>query len=293
MAETIAPTHVFFAGGSWGCAFYIGVYKALQEKYGLNVLSKWKFAGNSAGAFIATFAVLGFDWTNVESLYLDCLNQASEHGVFGKASIYHNLIMDKIFKADAVTKLNNKLFIGVTHFIDEYELISQWTNNDEVRDCIHASMHIPYYCTHINKIQTKKGYSRCIDGSLGKEFHRFNKTTLVVTATDNSGDISSEPPLMFLKDCYEPNLEKYYKMRDNGYYVMNKWNGKYKCDEYNNYTKRKYVEINMKKIVAFCLWVARILEEIQIKRIVFIAVCILFCKKYGKLGCMVKCIVDS
>eukprot|EP01084_Bolivina_argentea_P121051 214584_1 len=292
MSETIPPpTHIFFAGASWGCGFYIGAYKALQEKYGLETLSKCKYSGNSAGALIALLGAVGLDWKVAEKVYLTCLNQAVEHGVFQKMSIYHDIAMDEVLKkSDEMYKeLNNKLFVGVTHFIDSYELISKWNNNKELRDCLHASMHIPYYCTHINKIGTKKGNKICIDGSFSTMFHRFDKTTLVMTAMSHKGDISSDPELTFFKDCYSPDLENYYKMRDNGYHAMNKWNGRYKWNEYSIYTKSKYrlkkkrlININMKKIIVFCFWIARMLEEIKIKRILCFVICIFLYKKVFK-----------
>ena len=171
---------------------------------------------------------------------------------------------------------SDRLFIGVTTFIDEYRIMSHWNSNEELRNCIHASMHIPYYCTHIEKTRVNHESRRAIDGGFGKTYQRFNEKTLVVTALSDDGDIVSNPPLHFLKDCYKPNLQRYYKMRNNGYSAMMQWNGKYKTNKY------KQPPFMLKKLVVFIFWIARIMEEIQIKRLFFILTPLALYRQYRK-----------
>ena len=283
------PSHVFFSGAAWGCGFYVGVYRALQELYGLNALQNVKFGGNSTGAMIALSCALGIGWEESEKILLSLITDGVENGVLQKLSIYEDRAMDTVFinDRDLYKKVNDRLFIGVTTWFDKYELISKWNNNKELRDCLHCSMHIPYYCTYLEKIRCNDGeYRRGIDGGCGKQFHIFGKDTLVVITikdhlfNDQDGDIMSDTPWDF-KDCMKPDLERYYKMRDNGYKMMMNWNGKYKCNENNDDQRIKNNKTKvMRNIAVMICWMLRILEEIKIKRIVMLVLTILLYKRY-------------
>eukprot|EP01083_Nonionella_stella_P028745 79194_1 len=192
------PTHIFLPGNSWGCAFYIGVYRALQEMYGLRTLSKCKWAGNSSGSYVALCAAAGHDWTLVEKWYLNLVNKARRHGVFGKMSLHQNTALDDMMGTNSslYKKLNDRLFIGVTQFVAEYKIISRWSSNEEVRDCILASGFVPFYCTSMPKIKIDGEYRRTIDGMFSRGYHRFDDTTLVVTSFGKKGDISTDPAVM-------------------------------------------------------------------------------------------------
>ena len=286
------PSYIFFAGAAWGCGFYIGVYKALEEMYGLELLKKVKFAGNSAGGLFAACCAAQVGWQRAEKIYLSLAGNAIKKGVFQKMSIYHEGSMDNIFSDDKAIyeRVNGKLFIGISTWFDDYHIISSWQNNKELRDCLHASMHIPYYCTHTAKVRCVDGrLRRAIDGGCGKSFHRFGRDTLVVTVLNKQGDIISDPTLTMMGDCYEPDVAKYFKMRDNGYKAMKKWDGNYKWVEYDKYTQSKYTlrekrrMINIRNIVVFVLWCLRIAEEIKVKRILMFIVLAILYRKYRKL----------
>ena len=270
---------------------FMSIYKALQEMYGLELLKNVKFSGNSAGALFAACCAMGVGWKQAEKVYLEMADDGIKQGVFQQMSIYHNHAMDTVINNDmnAYKQLNNKLFVGLATWFDEYRLISSWDNNQELRDTLHASMHIPYYCTHIAKIRCNDGvYRRAIDGGAGKQFHRFGQDTLVITAMSTKGDIISDPSLTFMGDCYQPDLKKYDKMRDNGYKAMMEWDGKYKWIEYDNYTKSKYRlrkknrKLNVRNMIVFIFWCLRILEDIKIKRIMLVILVIILYRKYGK-----------
>ena len=279
-SEITVPSHIFFCGGAWGCSFHIGVYRALQEKYGLENLSKIKFAGNSAGALIALGCANGVTWKELEEIYLESMNNAKTNGVFGKMSIYHDNVINKVLtQQESYKKLNDKLIVGITTFLTKYTLISRWNNNDELRNCLHASMHVPYYCTFIEKYNNK----RAIDGGIIEDFYRFNESTLVISLLDKRGDIYPKPLLGIFKDCYSPDLNNYYRLRDNGTKMMNQWDGKFKSKESELDIKNQWkckLTVTIRTIAAMMMWIARIMEEIPLKRVVcLVAVIILYKKK--------------
>jgi len=286
------PSHIFFAGAVWGCGFHIGVYKALQEMYGLEALKKVKFAGNSSGAMMALGGAAGMNWQEIEKLFIAQILDGVNNGVVQKLSLYHDKCMDQVFDKDPnlYQKMSGKLVIGVTTWFNDYQLVSKWNSNDEIRNVLHASMHIPYYATKINKISLnnedgvnnghkEKPTIRAVDGGISKQFVRFNGTTLVVTAivedifNPEKGDICSDPVLTFM-DVMLPDLDKYYKMRENGYKMMMKWDGTYKN---KNITKsignplimmRRGSTMFLRKGNILYCWFLRMLEEIKLKRIV-------------------------
>ena len=114
------PSHIFFAGASWGCGFYIGVYKALQEKYGLDGLAKIAWSGNSAGALVALLGASGLDWCIAEKVYFDCMHEAAESGVFQKMSKYHDTALDVVFNE------NENLYKELN---DRIRSIVYWSHN--------------------------------------------------------------------------------------------------------------------------------------------------------------------
>ena len=128
---------------------------------------------------------------------------ANKYGVWGKVTGYHIQMLNKIIKnKDDYKKVNKRLYIGVTYFIDKYELISEWNNNQELKDTLHASFHIPFYCSYINKINDRIA----IDGAFSKTYHRFTEPTLVINPCADIGEITCNPPLS-LNDCYNQEMK--------------------------------------------------------------------------------------
>ena len=292
------PSNIFFAGAAWGAGFHIGVYKALQEMYGLEALTQVTFAGNSTGAMIALSAASAMGWQAAEKMLVSLIKDGVENGPFQKSSMYHDKAMDAVLlkDPDLYRALNNRLFIGVTTWFNDYQLISKWNNNDELRECMHASMHIPYYTTHLSEIKCNDGkYRRAIEGAFSKQFVRFDEDTLVITAVvedvfnPERGDICSEPVLSFL-DCLGPDLATYSKIRDNGYQMMMEWDGKYKVSQKSKSSVFEMMKVRfmreIKRLIVFCCWCLRMLEEIRVKRmLIFILLVMLY--RYRKYRSMI------
>ena len=98
MEKISCPKSIFFCGGSWGCLFYIGIYKAIIERWGKECLDKIKFGGNSSGAMVATLFALGIYIQQAEEIYKFLANKATNEGVFMKMSNYHIEALNKVFK---------------------------------------------------------------------------------------------------------------------------------------------------------------------------------------------------
>ena len=121
-----------------------------------------KFSGNVSGALFAAVLASGVGWQLAEKVYWEMANDAVQKGVIQKMSIYHEYAIEIVlgYEVNIYQKLNGKLFVGISTWFDECQLISSWDNNEELRDTLHASMHIPYYCTHIAKVKCNDGIFR-------------------------------------------------------------------------------------------------------------------------------------
>jgi len=131
----------------------------MLEKWDKNNMKKIIWSGNSAGALFALAIVLEIPIDLMEQMYNRMLKYARKYGIFGKMSIYHDIIIDEVFETqkfkDAYKECNNRLYIGVTCFPCKYKLISHWNSNLELRNTLHQSMHFPFWSNNISITQNR------------------------------------------------------------------------------------------------------------------------------------------
>jgi len=244
------PKSFLFSYGSWGCSYYVGVYKAMVNKWGYNKLNKCAYGGVSSGCIISLAICLGYPWEYLEKVYLELSDQAEKYGVMGKMSSYHTKAIDKLLKnKEDYLKVNNRLFLGVTYFYNKFRIISHWENNEELINTLHAAFHIPYYCTYTQKIKN----NIAIDGALSMPYFKIDKKTLIIGAMlkPEQGHIVCKPKLS-KKDVYKPSIYKYFIIRDRGYKDMLSWDGVYKTLEKS---KQNYIMLSF-------YWLLRYSEEV-------------------------------
>uniref|UniRef100_A0A6C0IVI5 PNPLA domain-containing protein n=1 Tax=viral metagenome TaxID=1070528 RepID=A0A6C0IVI5_9ZZZZ len=218
------PDSFFFCAGGWGASFYIGVVKAIYERWGKEYCSKCKYGGNSAGSIIALAMALNYDFNYIETLWLKIINKSQNDIFLRNVSGYQNEIIDGLLKKDDYLKLNGRLFIGVTNFKSKYTIISHWNNNNELKKTLFGSMYIPFYS---KKIKIKK--KPVLDGAFSRNYHKINDRTLIISVSKYAGGhILSEPNFTLKELSISPKLVDYYKYRDRGYNSLLNWNQKYK-----------------------------------------------------------------
>lgn len=182
ISDLACPDGFFLDGCAWGCWYYTGVLRGLLQRWGEQVYQK-KVGGSSAGALFALAMALCKSPEYLEHLYDRLAEQGTAYGVFGKMSIYHDSAMKFMLGDDpeAYKKVNGKLFVGLTAFPCRFVLKSQFCSNKDLTDSLHASMHIPWYCTHMQPVRvperrcSKSGekrilYNWYVDGGLSKNF---------------------------------------------------------------------------------------------------------------------------
>ena len=128
----------------------------------------------------------------MRELYDDLANCANRYGVFGKMSIYHEVVLVRWLPdgGDEYLQLNGRLFAGVTRPIAKFELISSWNSNAEVRDALHGSMHIPFYMSHVEPV----GSGWAIDGGFTCNSARIDERTVTIGVDRTTLDICPAVP---------------------------------------------------------------------------------------------------
>jgi hypothetical protein len=165
------PKRVFFAGAVWGCGYYIGVIKAFQLKYGVDVGKKTLVCGDSAGSMIGLGFALGLHWTTIERVWVELFEKGNTHGHYsGQCSTFHDEAFYGLVDAtsgsrdEAFKSVRNRLFIGITEFPSKRSQVGDYESLDELRLLIHSTLHVPFYCT---MIKNPSGFGISIDGGYG------------------------------------------------------------------------------------------------------------------------------
>ena len=138
---------------------------------------------------------------------------------------------------------------------------------------MHASMHIPFYMTHIEKV--KKCYA--IDGGFTKNISIIDDNTITISPTMRSAHIKPNN-FLSLKECFAPTnnnrLKEIFEL------------GKNDCNKYfsNNHSIKKYNPKKSKNIIKtlfkyfLCtnFWIFRFIEQYGFKNIIAIFIVVLY-----------------
>jgi len=258
------PSSFWFRGGSWGIIYYSGVYKAIKKKYTKKQLANVKWGGVSAGAIVSLFGALELEPRKCSALFDKLAVLASTHGSFGNLSIYHDMFLNDLLpdNGNEWKKLNNKIFIGITRFPFTQEIISTWRSNKELRDTLHASMHLPFYMSCKNKVNG----IIAIDGDIIPNNVKLDDNTIHVGMGNcKNYDISPSIPISW-RDCFAPPSKKEYSIIEKcGEEDADKW---FSTTFHNKRVimppKRSALTLFFQKpnyIICLFLWVLRYIEE--------------------------------
>lgn len=148
MIEAGPPPSIYYGGCAFGCAFYIGVHRAMRERWGRDYHKHMYITGDSSGSVMATCVALGFSDEDISRVYLKMSRTALQRGpAFNRAEAARVGMVEEVFERvpDAYALVRDRLSIGVTVYPFTHEWKTGWRNNEELLDTILASMHIPLY----------------------------------------------------------------------------------------------------------------------------------------------------
>jgi len=204
---------IYFGGGSWCSAFYIGIVKALEKQYGPELHQKFTFAGDSVGSFVALLCSLGYSSDEGAKIYIDLAKKARENGVWnGKMSIYHNDLLDLVINDKNIYKTleDRKFEVGVSTYWDKHKVYTKWRDNDHLRETIHASFHVPFYCSYQGPLDGNISY----DGGFSIDKDLLGKYDIVI-GRGSCYDIHIDIAMMDV--IYPPSYENIKKQIGYGY----------------------------------------------------------------------------
>ncbi len=235
------PKMIYLGGASWGCAYYIGCYKGILKRWGN--LKDIKIYGDSSGALVALTMALEMPIDKVIKIYKDLAVKAEKDGVIFKMTKYHNGSLDNILiNKDDYKKANKKLNIGITTYHRKHTRINEWNSNEDLRNDLHSSFHIPFYCRY----PAKRGNQYCLDGAFSVDLGDFPRNAILIGVEpkyDISGDLTTN-------DCLYPLVgEKFDKIIEKGYNdILN----------FKTYPKPKKTFYNLPLII---WWLIRLIEQ--------------------------------
>ena len=145
---------LYFGGCAFGAAFYVGVYKALWEKYGPDFARGLAVSGGSAGTIFAMGIALGKTPEYMDDLYRTVARNSHDSGPIYNpfshtgASVFMEQGLRYMVEGDplAYKKIEGLCFCGTTRYYDNHRWHMSWESNEDMIKCVQWSYHIPFYC---------------------------------------------------------------------------------------------------------------------------------------------------
>lgn len=244
------PPSIYFGGCANGLIFYIGIYKAMIEKWGIDFAKKTKIYGDSASVIMVLGITRQFTPEKLYNLYYNnSIN--SPIGLISGINILEDSVLTKLlddFKdPDLYKELNNKMYIGGSRFFAKHFWTCNWNSNEELYNCIIESLNIPILSYSKNK---RNNY--VIDGAYVFSGDNLpdGDSTLYIAGYPFS-DIYIP---MTHNELFFPHLhEKMDNSFQRGYEAFMNWDGKY---------KKKVGKRKPNYGIQFFLWILYIIESI-------------------------------
>lgn len=222
----------------------------MLERWGPKFAQKTLICGDSAGIVMVLGITLGYSPEFIGDTYLNTGKNAP-WGILhnGMSSLTTHCLKVLIKDPNSYKIANNRISIGSCNFFAKHIWTSHWESQDELLQTMKSSLHIPFLCSPLSKINGKE----VIDGALifsGKDLPHGDATLYV--GIDPGADITTT---LSIQQILFPSLgEKYTELEKLGYESLMKWDGK---------TYKKKIENRHPKLgLQLFLWVLKFFEII-------------------------------
>ena len=219
------PKSIYFGGCSWGCAFHVGVHKAMVERWGMGYYKNAMITGDSSGAIIAIAIAIGYTPVELENLYKTLADNASVVGVFGKMRSIVQIGLEVLLSNPNTHKeLEGRFGLATTTFPFNHRWHWTWKSNADLAECVLGSLHIPLYCESCEPING----SAVIDGAYsfsGEDLLHGDETLYV--GIDPHAEIGCS--LENNKMLYPLHDAAFEEVAKCGYDAMMSWDGRMKA----------------------------------------------------------------
>jgi hypothetical protein len=245
------PKSIYFGGCCWGASFYVGVYRAMWERWGPDFRHKCLITGDSAGSVFAVGIALGRTPDQMCELYRTMSEKASKNGFLGTVGGF----MDEHLRAmlnqypNAYRELEGKLKFGVTVFPFKHVWHDRWDSNEHLLDECRCSYHMPIYCGR--PPSSIHGY--VVDGAYGMAGHDMpHGCETLFIGIDPHAEVTRE---FTNSQMFYPALgDDYNEIVKSGYDAFMNWKG---------HRLRKVGSRTANYDALYVLWVLKVLEIIH------------------------------
>ena len=128
------PPSMYFGGCCFGAAFYVGVHRAMVEKWGKDFYQKTVIGGGSAGTIFAVGLALGKSPEYMDNLYSDIARRAQKYGPIYYASVFMTTGLEEMLADDplAYKKLEGRCCFGTTSFFSRHRWHLSFESNSDL-----------------------------------------------------------------------------------------------------------------------------------------------------------------
>ena len=242
------PCSIYFGGCAYGSIFYVGVYKAMIEKWGDDFHKKTMIYGDSAGVIMVLGITQKIAPDSIGEYYIKT-GKESPGGFLFSGSLpleihFIKKLIGDLEDPELYENLNGKMCIGRSTFFARHFWTNQWSSNDDLYTCIMDSFNIPFFCN------SKQKSNQYMDGAFAFSADKLpdgDKTLYV--ADETCAEITI--PMSWKELLYPQLNEDYDRMVKKGYDAFMEWDGTY----------NKKVGVRKTKIIMQCfLWFLKVLK---------------------------------
>ena len=263
---------VCFEGGSWTCMWTISCVLELRKSKNSIVREMFndpnlEIAGYSSGCLPGLFLALGKSDEEFLHAYESQARIVRRHGTFGTMSIFHDSVMDTVLPlgGNEYKKLDGRFFVYITRFPFKCVAISSFKSNEDVRNAMHQSMHIPGYCTTETLVQNQIA----IDGGFGFSSSLEPEHSIILSPNSKSLRVNIHPlkrkPYTLMEIFGTPSIELVQRFKKDGIESAREYERVCKIEndsvvlhkQRQGKYKRRYL-FSVKKAIAILAWLYRV-----------------------------------
>jgi predicted acylesterase/phospholipase RssA len=195
MSEKVPiPPSIYFGGCAFGGAFYVGVHKAMVERWGADFYKKTIISGGSIGAGHAIQCALGRSADEMAEFYEVVANAAHKHGVFMGSQLYEQYLTEMLrcYNSKAHQIVKGRFWTCLTYFPFKFRWEKEWKNDNELLSHLLSTCHIPLY-SHIVDIDDDQ--TMVLDGAYGisgEHFLELDGNETLFVGIDNAAEVTTE-----------------------------------------------------------------------------------------------------
>jgi hypothetical protein len=208
---------IYFCGGAFGSAYYIGALKAIYEQK-LHYKSVY---GNSAGALFGMLCILRMPTDDISRMFQDIIHNTTEKICnrpfcldsyqLTEPNLRLLRILDQMYP-NAYALCNRRLHIGITKESSGFVWKSRFSSNDDLFNALLCSYNIPFVCNYDARVDGE----RCVDGCIGFDIRRHLPDNTLTIGANNphcmlNGNIS------LLRCLLPPTQSSYNEYVERGY----------------------------------------------------------------------------